>query len=67
MLEDHFDVSKESSIFWSNNLPSESSALLNKVLAEYRVDLQDQETEDMLTGLYNRKYADTLIGPYSRG
>ena len=62
MLEDHFDVSKESSIFWSNNLPSESSALLNKVLAEYRVDLQDQETEDMLTGLYNRKYADTLIG-----
>ena len=63
MLQDGFDVTKERrTISWDEEVASESSAMLNKALAEYVADIQQKENIDPLTGLYTRNYAEIQIG-----
>lgn len=61
MLHERFDVSRDSSIFWDDDLMGESSALLNKVLKEYTADIQSNAATDALTGLHNRTSAVSRI------
>ncbi len=65
MLKNGFDVSKEKGdIIWDDDLASESSALLSKVLSEYAADAQKNAITDPLTGLYTRNYAEVQIEKY---
>lgn len=62
MLHDGFDVAIEEGIIsWDNDLASESSALLSKVMTEYAADIQQKAVTDPLTGLYTRNYAEARI------
>ena len=62
MLHDGFDVAVEEGIIsWDNDLASESSALLSKVMTEYAADIQQKAVTDPLTGLYTRNYAEARI------
>lgn len=63
MLRDGFDVDKEEGVIsWDDDLASQSSALLSKVLTEYAADIQQKSVTDALTGLYTRHYAEVQIG-----
>ena len=62
MLHDGFDVAVEEGIIsWDDDLASESSALLSKVMTEYAADIQQKAVTDPLTGLYTRNYAEARI------
>lgn len=62
MLHDGFDVAAEEGIIsWDDDLASESSALLSKVMTEYAADIQQKAVTDPLTGLYTRNYAEARI------
>ncbi len=62
MLREGFDVTKEEALIsWEDDLASQSSALLNRVLTEFTADIQQKAATDSLTGLYNRNYAEIQI------
>ena len=62
MLHDGFDLAVEEGIIsWDDDLASESSALLSKVMTEYAADIQQKAVTDPLTGLYTRNYAEARI------
>ena len=62
MLRDGFDLAIEEGIIsWDDDLASESSALLSKVMTEYAADIQQKAVTDPLTGLYTRNYAEARI------
>lgn len=62
MLREHMEVSGGNYIIWDDDSTGERGGLLNTVLTDDADDIQKEAVTDVLTGIWNRSYAENQIG-----